>query len=72
MTGMKKTAVVWQEKIQKSNTRRMEVIQNLSPDFIPSLQLIELMKKRKNKGLDPGPGSYHTKETNEDSQYQFY
>ena len=29
----------------------MEVIQNLSPDFIPSLELIELMKKRKNKGL---------------------
>ena len=50
MTGMKKTSVVWQEKIQKSTNRRLEVIQSLSPDFVPSLELIELMKRRKDKG----------------------
>ena len=70
---MKKTAVVWQEKIQKSTNRRMEVIQGLSPDFVPSLELIELMRRKKDMGGSPGPGTYnYPNPQGGDNLYQFF
>lgn len=50
----------------------MEVIQSLSPDFVPSLELIELMKRRRGRGAEPGPGSYTRDSNIDENSYQFY
>ena len=46
------------EQLQRTNERRAEIINMINPEFTPSLELIEMMTKRRTK-MVPGPGFYN-------------
>lgn len=49
------------QQVKKSNQRRKEIINMINPQFVPSLELIQLITKRRTK-YNPGPGTYHKEE----------
>ena len=56
--GVKYKIEANKEQIKKSNQRRAEIINMMNPEFVPSLELIEIITKRKTK-YTPGPGFYN-------------
>lgn len=46
------------EAIRKASKKRNEIINNIGADFVPSLELIDLMSKMRTK-YGPGPGFYN-------------
>lgn len=46
--------------IKKASKKRIEIINDIGPDFVPSLELIELMSKMRTRYV-PGPGFYNPK-----------
>ena len=53
-----KTVSTVNETIRKATKKRNEIINNIGPDFVPSLELIDLMSKMRTK-YGPGPGFYN-------------
>jgi len=55
--------IAFNETIRKASKKRNEIINSIGPDFVPFLELIDLMSKMRTKYV-PGPGSYNFRNDN--------